>query len=255
MKSLFEFIRNTYLLLVLEILKLKRTFSLLVVFALPLLVVVFSVGMAIKSLDLSQLNTRDWDGWWAGVIALWCYFMLPLFVALITSTINNIEHRNHTWRLMLSLPVNTLSLYLAKLLLAFLLTLVAVMSLWLFGMLGGLTLGYLSGSYEGAFGYALFAALPKIAIASLPILVIQHAVSWRFSNMVFGLSLGVVATMGIVQLGSSEYWVWFPWSYMLMSSMGSSLATQQYAIELSILVALALFVVSLPFISSDKRAG
>ncbi|MAJ70988.1 hypothetical protein C6Y40_22450 [Alteromonas alba] len=58
-------------LLVVECLKLKRTSTLLMVFALPLLVVLFSTGLAVKSQNLQAFDHQAWQRWWMGVMALW----------------------------------------------------------------------------------------------------------------------------------------------------------------------------------------
>jgi hypothetical protein len=57
---------------------------------------------------------------------------------------------------------------------------------------------------------------------------------------VLPLAVGIGATMGIIQLGSSEYWVYFPWSYSLMASNGGAPEARHLALLLSGAVAVAL---------------
>ena len=82
--------------------------------------------------------------------------------------------------------------------------------------------------------------LAKIALTCLPVVLIQHALSWRYANFVLPLAVGIGATMGIIQLGSSDYWVYFPWSYSLMVSNGTAPEARQLALGLAGAVALAL---------------
>ena len=92
----------------------------------------------------------------------------------------------------------------------------------------------------GMHGFPLALSLAKISLACLPVVLIQHAISWRVANFVLPLAVGICATMGIVQLGSSEYWVYFPWSYSLMAASGSEPAAQQQALLLAAGLALGL---------------
>ena len=74
--------------------------------------------------------------------------------------------------------------------------------------------------------------------------MIQHAISWRFQNLVLPLAVGVIGTMGVQQIGSSTYWVWYPWSYPAMAMMGSQVDKQQHAMMLAAIVGVALLAVS-----------
>ena len=220
-----------------EILKIRRSLALLMMLLCPLMVVLLSTGMLLKAGALAQGKAAAWQGFWLGNLALWCYFMLPLYIALITALLNGNEHKNHTWRLMLTLPVRSWQWYLAKVVLAWGLVCGANLCLLLLCAAVVMLLGGLGYSLNGAWAFPVYWGLLKISFACLPVVVIQHAVSWRFANIVLPLGLGIVATMGILQLGSSKYWVWFPWSYPLMATNGSDTAMQLQAVALALGVA------------------
>ncbi|MDC8760956.1 ABC transporter permease [Janthinobacterium fluminis] len=233
-----------FTLLKIEILKTRRSLALMTMLACPFMVVLLNTGMLLKSGQLNVASALPWQNFWMGNLALWCHFMLPLYIALLTGLINGNEHRNHTWRLMLTLPITHRQLYLAKLLLALCLVAGADVGLMLLcgAVLGVFVLcGYpLAGNIDLAFVTTLL----KISVASLPIVIIQHAVSTRFSNIVMPLALGIIATMGILQLGNSEYWRFFPWSYTLMALNGSAVEMQTSALGLAIAVGLPALVLS-----------
>ncbi|OFI36389.1 hypothetical protein BFC17_00470 [Alteromonas lipolytica] len=238
-----------------ETLKLKRTSVVLMVFVLPLLVILFLLGLALKSQDVSLFTAENWQKWWMGVAALWSYFMLPLFIALISSAINGNEHKNEGWRLMLSLPVSLTGLYSAKCVLSALLTLLASLMLWFYGLLGAGALTLFGAPFDPTAGAILLFSVPSLWLASLPVLVIQHAISWRFGNIIIPLSVAVVATMGIVQIGSSEFWVYYPWSYMMMATLAGNDELRQQALVIAPALATALFWLSAQFAAINKRAG
>ncbi|QNA89478.1 ABC transporter permease subunit [Massilia sp. Dwa41.01b] len=192
----------------LEAMKARRSLALLMMLACPLMVVLLNTGMLLRQVGADGVPPRAWEGFWLGNQALWCYFMLPLYLALCTALVNGVEHRQHGWRLMLTLPVGARQLYLAKLLLALVMAAIAHLCLLLFTWaVTMLPLG--APAPHGAFGAMTIAMLGALA-ASLPVLVLQHTLSWTSQNIVTPLALGVCATMGVIQLGSSEHWRLFP---------------------------------------------
>jgi hypothetical protein len=224
-------------LLRLEVLKARRSLALFMMLACPLMVVLLNTGIVLRNLGVDGITPAAWRGFWMGSQGLWCYFMLPLYLALCTALVNGAEHRQHGWRLMLTLPVSVRQLYLAKLLLA--LAMLAGAQLCLLLMTGtvGVLLqvgGIANGSAIGEPAVAMAVALGAALAASLPILVMQHGLSWASPNIVLPLAVGVCATMGVTQIGSSGYWRLFPWSYPVMASNGSSPAMRDAALVLGL---------------------
>lgn len=227
-----------------ELLKIRRSLALLMLLACPLMVVVLVFGVGLKQTAAIDFNQKTWFAVWQTSTAIWCYFMLPLYIALITGLLNGNEHKNQTWRLMLALPISLRQLYFVKALLAWSFVVVANLLLAIYILLVALVLAALGYPMQGAFEFPIWYAVLNISLACFPILIIQHAISWRFSNIVFPLATGVIATMGIVQLGSSEYWVYYPWSYILMSANGSSADMQQQALYLAAGLGSVLFAIT-----------
>jgi hypothetical protein len=238
-----------WILLKVEALKIRRSLSVLMMLLCPLMVVLLNIGILLKSDNLALGKVQAWQGFWLGSLALWCYFMLPLYIALITALLNGNEHKNHTWRLMLTLPIKQSQLYLAKALLAWAFVFGANLCLMLLCLGAVVLLGLFGYPLRGAFDFPIWFSLLKILVACLPVVVIQHAISWRFANIVAPLALGVIATMGILQIGSSKNWVYFPWSYSLMASNGSESAMQSQAIGLALIVAAVSLLLSVYWLS------
>lgn len=224
-----------------ELLKIRRSLALLMMFGIPLLVILLNAAMLVKQYDMHQITAKVWFIYWAGNTGMWCYFMMPLYIALITGLLNGHEHKNQTWRLMLTLPVSQLELFIVKGVLALLFVVGATLVLVAGTSMTVFMLGAAGASGDGAFAAPLAPMVWKVTLACLPILVIQHAVSWRFQNLVLPLALGVIATMGITQIGSSKYWVWYPWTYSMMGLHGSDADLQQKALLLAGVVGAVLF--------------
>jgi hypothetical protein len=230
-----------------ELLKVKRSQAQWMMIAIPLLVVLLNVLMLLKRTpvaSLGGLDERHWLRLWQSTTALWCYFMLPLYIALVTGLLNGHEHKNHTWRLMLTLPISQRQLYVAKAVLAWLFVVGANVVLVAGTSLAIGLLGVAGAPLAGAFAAPMLAMLSKISLACIPVLLIQHALSWRVRNLVLPLAVGVIATMGIAQIGSSTYWAWYPWTYPLMAANGGDAALQSHALLLAAGVGAALFALS-----------
>jgi len=228
------------ILLRLELFKLRRSLPLLLMLACPFLVVALGTGVLLKSGNAAFARPGFWAGYWQTHLALWSYFMLPLYIALVTALLNGNEHRNGAWRLLLTLPVTPRQLFLAKAALAWGCVIGANLALGVLASGAAFLVAALRPVPAGMFAFALAPALAKVALTCLPVVLIQHALSWRYANFVLPLAVGIGATMGIVQLGSSEYWVFFPWSYSLMAGNGSAQETRQLALVLAAGVALVL---------------
>ena len=242
-------------LLRIELLKARRSLALLLMFAIALVVVALNVLMLVRQHELGAISPRDWLRLWHGTTVLWCSFVMPLYIALVAGLLNGQEHRHHGWRLMLTLPISQWQLFAVKTVLAWLFVLASTLVLWGGTALAALALGAAGASVEGAFAYAVLPAFGKLALACLPMVVLQHALSWRLRSLVAPLALGVITTSGIVQVGSSSYWVWYPWSYATMALTGSEAARQQQALLLAGAVALGLFAVSAAWLARREVAN
>lgn len=227
-----------------ELLKIRRSLALLMMLAIPLVVLLLNFAMLVKRNEIGQIDERTWFFYWNGNTGMWSYFMLPLYMALITGLLSGQEHKNQTWRLMLTLPVSQLQLFVVKGILAWLFVVASTLILMTGTALSVGALVLAGASMEGAFPVELLTMLGKVALTCLPVLVIQHAISWRFQNLVLPLAVSVVATMGVQPIGSSTYWVWYPWSYPVMAMLGSDVAKQQHAMLLAAVVGVALMAIS-----------
>ena len=231
-------------LLSVELLKIRRSLALLMMFVIPLVVVVLNVLIMVRQHELPAITASHWAMYWYGSSGLWCYFMLPLYIALITGLLNGQEHRNQTWRMMLALPVSQLQLFVVKGFLAWLFVMGASTIMALGAILGAGLLVLFGATAQGAVDFAMLPFMAKLAVSCLPVIAIQHAVSWRFQNIVLPLAIGVIATMGITQIGSSSSWVYYPWAYSLMAINGAESASQDQALMLAAGVGAALFAAS-----------
>lgn len=216
-------------LLYIELHKIRRSLAVFMLFAIPFMVVGLNTLMLARRPGFDKVTDAVLERYWMGNTALWCYFMLPLYIALVAGLLNGHEHKHTTWRLMMTLPIRQAKLFIAKCALVWLFALAAT------AILAGGAAGVIA-ALGGPMVAGIGGVIGKIALASLPIVVLQHAVSWRFPNIVAPLAFGVMATLGITQIGSSENWVYYPWTYPMMAAVGTDPAMRSQAILLALSV-------------------
>ena len=228
-----------------EIIKTKRSLALLMMFLSPFVVVLVNVLVFIKS-DGKIIAEKGWSIYWLQNYSMWGYFMMPLYIALITALLNGIEHNNNGWRYMMSLPIKQSDLFIAKLILTWIVIQGANLVLYLTVLLTIIIFDQLGYKGNNLVSIDSSISLLYASVASLAILTIQHIVSWQWKNIVVPIGLGVIATMSIVQFSSSEYWQFDPWTYILMSTNASNADMQSKALINSVLISgILLFISSL----------
>lgn len=234
-----------------EILKTRRTMAFLMTFVCPLLVV---LGVFVGAL-LSKKGLGDptWlTGYWDRTVMIWCAMMQPLYLALVLALLNGNDHKNATWRVMLTQPISTRSLFAAKLVLGLLLMLAAnlicliatQMCIYLLG-----ALGYTSHTDLPTF-YVIFFA--KIVLGAITVVVIQHSLSWRFQNFAVPLTFGFFATIASGIISKGPYWVYMPWNYGLVANIGSSSDMKEKAMYLATAVSAATIFLSITWFGRKR---
>jgi len=192
-----------------------------------------------------MIGEKGWSIFWLQNYAMWGYFMMPLYIALITALLNGIEHRTNGWRFMMTLPIKQKDLFLAKLILAWLYLIGASAVLFVSIAISIVCLEVFGINGADMFSFEMSQKLIYTTIACLAILTIQHIISWRWKNIVAPLGLGVVATMSIMQFSHSKYWHFNPWTYTLMTTNGAAPTGQTLAMVYSLSMTLVLTLTAL----------
>lgn len=243
--------------LIVEAQKLKGSLTALMIVLGPLSVVAFAVLLMLNH-GTGIVVEQGWTRFVQGAVAIWAYLVFPLLVALQAASINQIDHAVDGWKRMFSLPMPAGRLFLAKLAL-----------LWTVMLISNLLLAAGLIAVAGGWG-ALSAELPPLQsetvamvlrsmIACLAggglMIVLHFTLSWTFDSFVLPLTVGVVATMMIVQVGSSEYWIWHPWTWSLTAAAASEPARAALAVGLGLTMALAAAAIGAIAARRLRRSG
>ena len=166
-----------------------------------------------------------WNRLSYGILALWSFLMLPLFVTLEAALLAQLEHATFQWRRWLALPLPRGVHYLAKLgALAALLLAAQVVIVVLVPLGAGALMLFKPGfGLAGGPPWALlwgFAAKGFLAALLIVALHTWIALRWRSFAVACGVGMGATVT-GFLVGQSPRFGVWYPWS-LPVQTMGES---------------------------------
>ena len=192
-----------------DLMKLRRSLSLVIVLAIPAMVLVMQCFMR-----LSGHAAPDWERHALSGAAIWAFLLLPLTATALTALLAQIEHGPRAWSSLLSMPIPKGLVFAAKALLA-----VALMAL-ISVLLGGAILasGLLSGALDagaaptGPMPAALLASvLGRMWLAGLLVIAIQFVVAMATPNFAAPVIVGITGTFFAVAATSAKAGIYFPW--------------------------------------------
>lgn len=231
--------------LMVELLKLRRSLALLLAVVAPGLIAVFLTLSALRADE-----ARPWEMWMMQGAGIWAFFMLPMSVTALTALMAHMEHGPQSWSHLRALPVPRWRLYAAK----------AVATLGLIGLMSAAALILPWAGLElatrlkpaivptGALDVGAMALMmAKVFAAGVLLVAVQLWAALRFQSFVPGLTLGIGGTFFAVVATSAKEGVFLPWQ-MPVNVFASDPARAQLALTLGGvggLVALALAIAHL----------
>ncbi len=226
-----------------ELTKLKRSQALLMTLLCPLSVVGLQFLMVVEGSG-ELISDKGWDSYWYGAISLWYMLMLPLYVALITSLVNGIEHKHNGWRFMATMPIQQWQIFVVKGLISWLFVLLASLLMYLLTSASIILMMLIGYDAEVSFTSPFLLHLAKVMVAALPIIMMGHVISWRIKNIIFPLAIGVIMTIIATTVARSKYWIYDPWTYHLAATLNPKAEVNIQAIALGGALGLIIFVLS-----------
>jgi hypothetical protein len=200
-----------------ETMKLRRTHALWLTLVIPPVIpLLYLVNYWQRGeFILGPLDVNPWLWMTQNIFILWTLFLLPLFIALETALLGNLEHGPDSWKHLFALPIPRLAIYGAKLFVALALIATSVLVLCSSDIVVGLLLravkpgiGFESPIPFSRIGtYAL-----RVYLASCLIIAIQTWIALRWSNFTLALGVGIGATfLGLIATNTILRNV-YPWS-------------------------------------------
>lgn len=189
-----------------EALKLRRSLALLLCVSAPVFVVVICMLIGLHSEKPMPFKSYTMTG-----AAFWAFAMLPMTVTALSVLMAQMEHGPKTWDHILTLPGARPRVFAAKALV--MLTLVAGMSLWLYGLLllGAVGVTQIHPVTGVLRPDVLGSTLARMAAASVMMCMLQLWAALRFRSFVPPLVIGIIGTFIAVAAASARQGAYFPW--------------------------------------------
>jgi len=219
-----------------ESLKLKGTLALRLCFIAPGLVVLLSVLQLLLSKSGQPLATPAlaWERFIQGVMLLWAFLMLPLYVTLQAALLAGLEHGEKQWKHLLALPLPRSAHYLGKLVVLIGMVVLATLVLALLIPAGGWVLmqvhnplgigGEVPWTFLGARALAILAA-------SACIIGLHLWIALRWTSFTVAVATGMTATVAGFLIGqSARFGPWYPWTLPMQVFAGQGELMGQVAL-------------------------
>lgn len=198
--------RSLYISLVSEFYKSKKTLAFWAAILLPLIIcglITFGFySSSEKILNFHYPPVVLWAQYSGAALNVMGLLVMPFYVIFMAFSVNNIEHKNDTWKTLFAQPLNKFSIYAAKYLYAVGLILI---SLFLFAALT-YGFGHLLQVVVPKYNFnqynplnILINAYTKLFLSSLGILSLQFILSLVWADFLKPMGIGFVGTiMGII---------------------------------------------------------
>jgi len=214
-----------------ELLKIKGSKLFLIATFFPILSIIQGIGFAQNMRGKGELNDF-WMTFFPGSILLYGMLIFPMLIMIITAMIARVEHSNNGWKKLLTLPITRKNVYLSKLFLAcgILLYNTAILSIDI--IIAGISLGG-----EGPIPFNIIILRPMLAfVSALPIIAIQFYLSISFKHIGVPLGVGSMCILPIILIAnSSKYWIFYPWTYPMLTIMPDFVTSVDMTIKYGIM--------------------
>jgi len=196
-----------------EMLKLKGTLAFRMIFVAPLLVATLQFFVVWRQRRFGAVF-KLWEMVPNASLSVWAIFMLPLLVTLETALVNGIEHGEKQWKHLFALPLPRHAVYLAKLIVAQVLSAASTLILCALIVAVGVTLTRmrpeLANSGAIPYGWILKHAAMVWLAAGL-IIAIHTWVSIRWAGFALALGVGIGGTFFALFAASASVGKYYPW--------------------------------------------
>ena len=232
-----------------EILKMKRTLALWMVFIAPMVVVVLSF-LQIYMQGAPKKPPASADEAWLrlglGITTLWAFLMLPLFITLETALLGGLEHGERQWKQLFALPVPRWTIYTAKLLVCSALIAASTIVLWAGTIAAGFLLQRAVPEW-GNSGVPPWLTMLQSALltwlAAWLIIALQTWISLRWRSFALAVGIGMSGTVvGFIVMQSEQWGKFYPWA-LPMTTMAGEGKNMPFAVAYGIVAGILVGIV------------
>ncbi len=205
-----------------EFYKSKKTLAFYSSILLPIFINALVVCIFIyKKEDI--LKAQDFNIWLRYLsfsLSIMGSLILPMYIIFLSFSINDVEHKNDTWKTLFTYPYSKANIFLSKWLIGVLFLGFSMFCFFLFTALSGYFLQYIDIRYgfeKHAMIWNLFLIYSKIFIASLALYSLQFLISMQWSDFMKSMGIGLLLTIASMIIFRWEYIYIIPYAQPLYS--------------------------------------
>jgi pimeloyl-ACP methyl ester carboxylesterase len=212
-----------------EVLKLKRTLALRMIFVAPVLAALLGVLVqsAVIAHGRGDLARSFWESHSRGCLTIWAVFLMPLLITLETALLCGIEHAEKQWKHIFVLPLPRYAVYWGKFLVAQGLILASTLVACLLILLSGWLLILAHPSLAGAGPAPVWPIVGPALQCWLAAGLILSANLWialRWPNFTVVLGAGIAGTFFALFAQSADASLYYPWLFPANALLGGERA-------------------------------
>lgn len=226
-----------------ERIKLRRSPVWLAFFIMPVIPALLGTLNYMANLELLK---SEWYSLWTQHTLFTCYFFLPVMVGVYCAYIMRLEHSNHNWNKILTLPCRRGTIFAAKLITASFMILISEIWIGVLFIVSGKLAG-ISGTppYGSITVWCAFGTLGGMVMASLQLLLSVYIKSFALPvGIAFG---GGLSGLVFLAKGFGHIWPYSLMAYGMNSNSPQQLLGSGYA---GFIAVCALFIVFTAVVSS-----
>lgn len=191
-----------------EQMKLKHSPIWLAFFILPILPACMGTFNYLQNIGILK---NQWYSLWTQHTLFTCYFFLPALIGVYCSYLCRLEHTNHNWNTVMTMPIPASCIYLAKLITVSIMLFFTQAWIGILFILSG-KLIHLSSAIPSGLIYWLLSGF----IASTVIAALQLIISFIIRS--FAVPVGIAMIGGIAGLAvfAKGFGIWFPYSLLCL---------------------------------------
>jgi ABC-2 type transport system permease protein len=199
-----------------ERLKMKRTLALWLTLLTPGALIFLEVaGATQRQGNLLQPDANCWQYIFEDAFSIWVILVLPLFITLETALLGQLEHGNHTWKLMHTQPIPRWATLAAKQIWGLVLVALGMLALIGLTLVGGSILNLIMPelNIEPPIPWGEMLRQTGIVLLAAGIILALHTwIALRFRSFVVTSAIGIGMTIAGLVLQGLEWTEFFPWS-------------------------------------------
>lgn len=201
-----------------ERMKLKRSPVWIAFFIMPIIPALLGTLNYLNNLELLK---SEWYSMWTQHTLFTCYFFLPVMIGVYCAYIMRLEHNNHNWNKMLTMPVSRAEVFISKVLTVSFMILISEIWIGILFVVSGKIVGMTSAPpYSDIIIWCLFGTLGGMVMAAIQLFLSIYVRS-------FALPVGIAFAGGLSGLLFLAKDLGHIWPYSLMAYGMNSNAPQE----------------------------